>query len=64
MLLSLSQFLITEKSYYWLEEEFYGDVVPGGYNKKSKKLHVSYWSDAESEDLNVNELLSSLHDAT
>lgn len=44
-----------------MEEDFYGDVVPGGYNRKSKKWHVSYWSDAESEDLNINELLSSLH---
>ena len=44
-----------------VEEDFYGDVVPGGYNRKSKKWHVSYWSDAESEDLNINELLSSLH---
>jgi hypothetical protein len=47
-----------------VEEEFYGDVVPGGFNKKSKRWHVSYWSDAESEDLNIHEILSSLHDAS
>jgi len=47
-----------------VEEEFYDDVVPGGYNRKTKKWHVSYWSDAEYEDLTINELLSSLYNAS
>ena len=47
-----------------IEEEFYGDVVPGGYNSKTKKWHISYFSDAESEDLNIKDVLSSLHDGT
>ena len=45
-----------------VEEEFYGDIASGGYNSKTKKWHVSYLSDAESEDLNIKDLLSSLHD--
>ncbi len=64
MILSFIIFRLRKRVTSGVEEEFYGDVVPGGFNKKSKRWHVSYWSDAESEDLNIHEILSSLHDAS
>lgn len=45
-----------------VKQDFFGDVVPGGFSKKTKKWHIHYFeSDAESEDLNVRDILSSLH---
>ena len=42
-------------------DEFYGDIVPGQYNQRTKKWHISYNdSDAESEDLNVKDVLERL----
>ena len=43
--------------------DFYGDVVPRKYNRKTKKFHIHYdSSDAgESEDLPVAEVVRSLH---
>ena len=46
------------------DEEFVGEVVTDGYDARSKKWHVSYFSDAESEDLNIKDLLNSLYDDT
>ena len=44
-------------------DEWFGDIVPSGYNSKTKKWHIHYFeSDAESEDLNIHEVLASLHD--
>ena len=39
-----------------------GEVVTDGYDARSKKWHVSYFSDAESEDLNIKDVLGSLYD--
>lgn len=47
--------------YAGIPEEYYGDIVPGEYNSRTKKWHVSYKdSDVESEDLNINDVLCSL----
>ena len=35
------------------EEDFYGEVVPGCYNSKTKKFHICYFDDQGSEDLKV-----------
>ena len=43
------------------EEDFYGDVVPGCYNSKTKKFHIRYFDDEVSEDLTVQQVLRSLH---
>ena len=44
-------------------DEFYGDIVPGKYNPRTKKWHISYNdSDAESEDLNIKDVLERLVD--
>ena len=43
--------------------DFYGDIVPGKYNKKSRKFHIHYESSdaGSSEDLPVAEVVRSLH---
>ena len=42
-------------------DEFYGDIVPGRYNQRTKKWHISYNdSDTESEYLNVKDVLERL----
>ena len=47
------------------EVECYGDVVTGGYNRTTKKWHIHYdESDAESEDLSVDEILEDLRNAS
>ena len=44
------------------DEDMVGEVVTDGYDPRSKKWHVSYFSDAESEDLNIKDVLNSLYD--
>ena len=46
------------------DKDVVGEVVTGGYDAKCKKWHVSYFSDVESEDLNIKDLLNSLYDET
>jgi hypothetical protein len=45
-------------------EEVIGEVVTDRYDARRKKWHVSYFSDAESEDLNIKEVLNCLYDDT
>ena len=44
-----------------IEEDFYGEVVSGSYIPKTKKWSIYYKEAYVTEDINVHELLRSLH---
>ena len=46
------------------EEDYFADVVPGGYDSKSHKWLIKYWDeDVEPEYLSVHDILKSLHNS-
>ena len=45
-------------------EDYFADVLPGGYDSKSHKWLIKYWDeDVEPEYLSVHDILKSLHNS-